>query len=91
MYDQHVWSKFNNPYAQQAIENVQPPKPPRKDLTSVETAAGGKKRPVVPDRPAHTMSIYSVDIRPGEKTAPIPPPKPTRNMMWKCFIFSPVF
>jgi hypothetical protein len=48
-----VWNKFNHEEINEKFSN----KPPVK-------AVEEKKRPAVPQRPAHTMSIYSTDIRP---------------------------
>ncbi|KND03890.1 STE/STE20/PAKA protein kinase [Spizellomyces punctatus DAOM BR117] len=104
MSDQYVWSKFNNPYAQQANPQLRkggmagakspgtsPKSSPegspklntRQKLPAKDTAEP-KRRPPVPARPAHTLSIYSTDIRPIAPERPpsvsgIPPPKPTRN------------
>jgi p21-activated kinase 1 len=49
-----VWNKFNHV----AINEKFSSNPPVKTVDE-------KKRPVVPQRPAHTMSIYSTDIRPS--------------------------
>ena len=76
----HAFSKFNNVYAKQLNPDlmlegdsegtqdrsqspsipkrpISPAKPPRKPST-----AGS--RPPVPARPAHTLSVYSTDIKP---------------------------
>lgn len=59
-----MWIKFNHEAINEKFSNKQPP--PVK-------AADEKKRPVVPQRPAHTMSIYSTDIHP-------PAPKPLASL-----------
>ncbi|KAJ3082551.1 signal transducing kinase of the PAK [Quaeritorhiza haematococci] len=120
--DQYVWSKFNNPYAQQANpqlaavikaslqNNIQqqqglplqpqptsaktspdgsPKPPPKPKLQKKESTDQGlvapagaepKRKPPIPQRPAHTLSVYSTDIRPVDKpTQAGPPPKPIRS------------
>ncbi|KAJ3054500.1 signal transducing kinase of the PAK [Rhizophlyctis rosea] len=86
-----VWQKFNNAYAQKvnpqiskggmAGTKVSPhgsPKPgPRPKIPLKEAPGETKRRPPVPARPAHTLSIYSTDVKPADKLAP--PPKPTRT------------
>ena len=48
--DEKVWQKMNN--ANVSEEN--------------EAAPVDQKKPVVPSRPAHTLSVYSTDIKKGE-------------------------
>ncbi|KAL3897130.1 MAG: hypothetical protein SGCHY_003634 [Lobulomycetales sp.] len=50
-----VWNKFNHKAISEKLEKDSPPAP--------VPAPEEKKRPVVPRRPAHTMSIYSTDIK----------------------------
>lgn len=83
MDDQYVWSKFNNTKPQPQI----PPKlasssenkiaVPLPNPSTLQTEP--KKRPPVPTRPAHTLSVYSTDIRQSDKpdTEIFQPPKGT--------------
>ncbi len=68
-----VWSKFNN--MKTPSPRTSPPTSPKPGMAT--NAASAAKRPPVPQRPAHTLTIYSTDVRPPEKT--VPPPKPTSN------------
>ncbi|TPX62636.1 hypothetical protein PhCBS80983_g00260 [Powellomyces hirtus] len=94
--DDNVWAKFNNPYAQQVNPGLQkPPKGTGQSRTSPNSSpklsAGPKlakedtkRRPTIPARPSHTLSIYSTDIRPVVPEKPplgssVPPPKPARG------------
>ncbi|KAI8827058.1 kinase-like domain-containing protein [Fimicolochytrium jonesii] len=83
--DQYVWSKFNNPYAQQVNPGLAKGSPARSPRLSPEGSPKpppkpAMKRPIIPERPAHTLSIYSTDIRPPPEKPPlgasVPPPKP---------------
>ncbi|KAI9098101.1 kinase-like domain-containing protein [Phlyctochytrium arcticum] len=99
MTDQYVWSKFNNPYSQQANSQLRNPKsptggspkgspdhspksaPPKPPLKSDES----RRRPQVPARPAHTLSIYSTDIRavptPAGASVPSKPARSTDSIL----------
>lgn len=76
--DQLVWSKFSN--MKTPSPRSSPPTSPKSGVhsstatTTSSAAATAAKRPPVPQRPAHTLTIYSTDVRPPEKT--VPPPKP---------------
>ncbi|KAJ3400459.1 signal transducing kinase of the PAK, partial [Chytriomyces hyalinus] len=94
-----VWAKFGNascaePEARQTPQLM--PKPslpagasPANTSLGPNAAPGPSLKPVVPARPAHTMSVYSTDIKPAASAAnastgkendatktPPPPPKP---------------
>ncbi|KAJ3041945.1 signal transducing kinase of the PAK [Rhizophlyctis rosea] len=91
-----VWQKFNNAYAQKVNPQLakggmagarspkvspegSPKQAPRPKIPPKDGEA--KRRPPVPARPAHTLSIYSTDIKPADKPQPagVPPPKPQRT------------
>ncbi|KAJ3329650.1 signal transducing kinase of the PAK, partial [Blyttiomyces sp. JEL0837] len=68
-----VWDKFGGAKLQ-----VQPAKAPRRKSKVGATSKrgeAGKKRPPIPARPAHTLSIYSTDIKPASPTGPPKPPR----------------
>ncbi|KAI9005877.1 kinase-like domain-containing protein [Gaertneriomyces semiglobifer] len=80
----NVWSKFNNPYAQEANSQLLSGSG---DVAAPQTTADGspvptvelRRRPPVPTRPAHTLSIYSTDIKPVTAEKPSAPSKPART------------
>ncbi|KAJ3143079.1 signal transducing kinase of the PAK [Geranomyces variabilis] len=85
--DDNVWAKFNNPYSHQVNPLQKPPKGSGRSQKSPDASPqlpakdDVKRRPTIPARPSHTLSIYSTDIRPADKPAPgVPPPKPARNV-----------
>ncbi|KAI8842348.1 kinase-like domain-containing protein [Chytriomyces cf. hyalinus JEL632] len=94
-----VWAKFGNASCAEAEAGQTPQLMPKPSLpagaSSANTSLGPNAapavslKPVVPARPAHTMSVYSTDIKPAATAAnsstgkendatktPPPPPKP---------------
>ncbi|KAJ3415502.1 hypothetical protein HDV05_004704 [Chytridiales sp. JEL 0842] len=78
-----VWEKFGGAKATTDLSpkvspKVSPEGSPKVAPKPKPESADGKKRPPVPARPAHTLSIYSTDIKPQVPENKQPPPKPAR-------------
>ncbi|KAJ3333756.1 signal transducing kinase of the PAK [Blyttiomyces sp. JEL0837] len=72
-----VWDKLGRaqPITTSSPEGS-PKLAPRPKLPTPDS--GSQKRPPVPARPAHTLSVYASDVRPTDKLSVAPPPKPAR-------------
>jgi len=80
--NQYVWSKFDHSYKKNNDKNYYLNKKPLplqlSQYPNLQAAATDKKKPPVPARPPHTLSIYSTDIK-GNQGQPDLGRKPSKS------------
>jgi p21-activated kinase 1 len=90
--DESVWEKFGgakpktdvSPKVSPKVSPEGSPKLAQRPKPPVDVN-DAKKRPPIPARPAHTLSVYSTDLKPAstEGKAAVPPAKPARKFCQK--------